>query len=94
MGNAIEMIYPDGSKIKQSYDIAGRLKIYTNKRNQSIHYSYDGDTYNDLNQLEVSGTHTYQYDADGNLVEEKDPVSGETRKCYYDSESRLTGYEK
>jgi RHS repeat-associated protein len=50
-------------------------------------------TYNDLNQLEVSGTHTYQHDADGNLVEEKDPVTGEMRKYYYDSENRLTGYE-
>jgi YD repeat-containing protein len=41
MGNAIEMIYPDGSKIKQGFDTAGRLKTFTNKRNQSIHYSYN-----------------------------------------------------
>jgi RHS repeat-associated protein len=50
-------------------------------------------TYNDLNQLVGSSMNTYQYDADGNLVEEKDPVTGETRKYYYDSENRLTGYE-
>jgi YD repeat-containing protein len=43
MGSAIEMIYPDGSKIKQVFDIAGRLKIFTNKRNQSLHYSYDAN---------------------------------------------------
>jgi YD repeat-containing protein len=49
MGNAIEMIYPDRSKIKQVFNIAGRLKIFTNKRKQSIQYSYDADTYNDLN---------------------------------------------
>jgi YD repeat-containing protein len=43
MGNAIEMIYPDGSKIKQTFDIAGRLKVSTNKRNQQALYSYDAD---------------------------------------------------
>jgi RHS repeat-associated protein len=53
----------------------------------------DTYTYNDLNQLVGSSMNSYQYDADGNLVEEKDPVSGETRKYYYDSENRLTGYE-
>jgi RHS repeat-associated protein len=43
MGNAIEMIYPDGSKIKQGYDIIGRLTSFTNKRNQEITYQYDPD---------------------------------------------------
>jgi hypothetical protein len=37
--------------------------------------------------------HTYQYDADGNLVEEKNTTTGETRKYSYNSENRLTGYE-
>jgi RHS repeat-associated protein len=50
-------------------------------------------TYNNLNRLEASGTHTYQYDADGNLVEEKNTTTGETKKYYYDSENRLTAYE-
>jgi RHS repeat-associated protein len=43
MGNAIEMIYPDGSKIKQGYDIIGRMTSFTNKRNQEITYQYDSD---------------------------------------------------
>jgi YD repeat-containing protein len=43
MGNAIEMIYPDGSKIKQGYDIIGRLTSFTIKRNQEITYQYDLD---------------------------------------------------
>jgi RHS repeat-associated protein len=43
MGNAIEMIYPDGSKIKQGYDIIGRMTSFTNKRNQQITYQYDPD---------------------------------------------------
>jgi RHS repeat-associated protein len=70
-----------------TYDSRGnRLSSLTN----TYTYTY---TYNNLNQLEVSGTHTYQYDADGNLLEEKDPVTGETKKYYYDSENRMTGYE-
>jgi YD repeat-containing protein len=50
-------------------------------------------TYNNLNQLVGSSMNSYQYDADGNLLEENNPVTGETRKYYYDSENRLIGYE-
>jgi len=49
--------------------------------------------YNDLNQLLESATHTYLYDADGNLVQERNKASGETKKYFYNSENRLTGYE-
>jgi len=49
--------------------------------------------YNDLNQLLESATHTYAYDADGNLVQERNKTSGETKKYFYNSENRLTGYE-
>lgn len=50
-------------------------------------------TYNDLNQLTESTTHTYQYDADGNLVEEKDKTTTETKRYYYNSGNRLIKYE-
>jgi hypothetical protein len=36
MGNAIEMIYPDGARIKQDYHLANRLTQFTNKRSQTI----------------------------------------------------------
>jgi RHS repeat-associated protein len=53
----------------------------------------DTYTYNDLNQLLSSSMHTYQYDTDGNLIEEKNSLTGETKKYFYDSENRMTGYE-
>ncbi|MEA3478571.1 MAG: hypothetical protein U9R60_10365, partial [Bacteroidota bacterium] len=43
MGNPTEMIYPDGTKIMQTYDIASRLITYNNKRGQVIEYEYDAD---------------------------------------------------
>jgi len=49
--------------------------------------------YNDLNQLLESATHTYTYDADGNLIQERNKASGETKKYFYNAENRLTGYE-
>lgn len=52
-----------------------------------------GYTYNDLNRLTETTTHTYQYDADGNMIEEKSKLTTETKKYYYDSESRLIMYE-
>jgi RHS repeat-associated protein len=56
----------------------------------SLTHSY---TYNDLNQLTDSTTHTYSYDADGNLIEEKNKITTETKKYYYNSENRLIIYE-
>jgi RHS repeat-associated protein len=38
-------------------------------------------------------THTYEYDADGNLVEERDRATTETKRYYYDSGNRLVKYE-
>jgi len=49
--------------------------------------------YNDLNQLESSDTHTYTYDGDGNLIEEKNVITTETKKYYYNSENRLIKFE-
>jgi len=43
MGNVIEMIYPDLSKIEQRFDLAGRLDWFKNKRGQEITYAYDAD---------------------------------------------------
>jgi len=52
----------------------------------SLTHSY---TYNDLNQLTDSTTHTHSYDADGNLIKEKNKLTTETKKYYYNSENRL-----
>ncbi len=49
--------------------------------------------YNNLNQLIENSTHTYQYDADGNLIEEKNKATTETRKYYFNSQDRLIKYE-
>jgi YD repeat-containing protein len=70
MGNATEMIYPDGTRIKQDYDVRGnRLTSSANN------YAYNG-----LNQLTASDTHTFKYDADGNLIEEQEKATGQTKK--------------
>jgi RHS repeat-associated protein len=62
MGNAIEMIYPDGSKIKQGYDIIGRLTSFTNKRNQEITYQYDPDDHLRIKTTPEGDTEfTYDY---------------------------------
>jgi RHS repeat-associated protein len=68
------------------------LYKYNNRGNRltSLSHFY---TYNDLNQLVDSTTHTYTYDADGNLIEEKNKLTTETKKYYYDSENRLIGFE-
>jgi len=50
-------------------------------------------SYNDLNQLLESATHSYTYDADGNLIQERNKASGELKKYFYNAENRLTGYE-
>ncbi|MCK4942696.1 MAG: hypothetical protein KAS65_03920, partial [Candidatus Aminicenantes bacterium] len=66
-----------------TYDTRGnRLTSLTN--------SY---TYNDLNQLTNNNTHTYSYDADGNLIEEKNITTTETKKFYYNAENRMIKYE-
>jgi len=66
--------------------------IYDTRGNRltSLTHSY---SYNDLNQLTDSTTHTYSYDADGNLIEEKNKITTETKKYYYNSENRLIGFE-
>jgi len=50
-------------------------------------------TYNDLNQLTSTNIHTYTYDADGNMIEEKNITTTETKKYYYSSENRMIKYE-
>lgn len=49
--------------------------------------------YDDLNKLTESSTHEYAYDADGNMTQEKNKLTGETKKYYWDSESRMIKYE-
>ncbi|MEN8154352.1 MAG: hypothetical protein ABFR75_10045 [Acidobacteriota bacterium] len=49
--------------------------------------------YNDHNQLVSSDSHTYTYDADGNLIEEKNISTTETKKYFYTSENRMYRYE-
>ncbi|MCK4761896.1 MAG: RHS repeat-associated core domain-containing protein, partial [Candidatus Aminicenantes bacterium] len=65
---------------------------YDNRGNRlsSLTNSY---TYNDLNQLTESTTQTYTYDADGNLIQEKNKLSTEIKKYFYNSENRLIKYE-
>jgi len=43
--------------------------------------------------LTSSATHTYTYDADGNMTEERNRVTGEKKKMVYDSESRMVRFE-
>jgi len=49
--------------------------------------------YDDLNRLTESTTHDFTYDADGNLVQEKNKLTSETKKYYYDAENRMIKYE-
>lgn len=49
--------------------------------------------YDDLNKLTESTTHEYAYDADGNMTSERNKLTGETRKYYWDSENRLIRFE-
>jgi RHS repeat-associated protein len=49
--------------------------------------------YDDLNRLTESTTHNYEYDADGNLIQEKNKLTSETKKYYYDAENRMVKYE-
>jgi len=50
-------------------------------------------TYDDLNRLTESTTHNYEYDADGNMILEKNKLNGEIKKYYYDAENRMIKYE-
>jgi RHS repeat-associated protein len=43
--------------------------------------------------LTESTTHEYAYDADGNMTSERNKLTGETRKYYWDSENRMIKYE-
>jgi RHS repeat-associated protein len=79
----VQHILPQIFDESYNYDTRGN-------RLTSLTHSY---TYNDLNQLTDSTTHTYSYDADGNLIEEKNKITTETKKYYYNSENRLIMYE-
>jgi len=80
---SVQHILPQPFDEAYTYDARGnRLTSLTN--------SY---TYNDLNQLTTTTTHNYTYDNDGNLIEEKNKITTETKKYYYNSENRLIKYE-
>jgi YD repeat-containing protein len=49
--------------------------------------------YDDLNKLTESTTHEYTYDADGNMTSERNKLTGETKRYYWDSENRMIKYE-
>jgi len=49
--------------------------------------------YDDLNRLTESTLHDYTYDADGNMTQEKNKLTTESKKYYYDSENRMIKYE-
>jgi len=49
--------------------------------------------YDDLNKLTESSTHEYTYDADGNMTSERNKLTGETKRYYWDSENRMIKYE-
>ncbi|MCP5046033.1 MAG: RHS repeat protein, partial [bacterium] len=72
MGNATDMIYPDGSKITQGYDIANRLTSFTNKRNQLIRYAYDSDGLM-VKKTTPEGITDFSYDDKDRLVEVSAP---------------------
>lgn len=72
MGNATDMIYPDGSKIAQTFDIAGRTKTFTNKRGQQVRYTYDSDGRLSL-ATTPEGTVTYKYDGRDRIIEIQAP---------------------
>jgi RHS repeat-associated protein len=50
-------------------------------------------TYNNLNQLISTGTHNYEYDADGNMTKETNTVTEEIKEYFYNSENRMYRYE-
>ena len=68
MYNTTEMIYPDGSKIEQAYDVAGRLTSFTNKRSQHIHYEYDTDG-RMIKKITPEGVVDFRYDERDRLSE-------------------------
>ena len=49
--------------------------------------------YDKMNRLKQTDTHIYGYDNEGNLILEKNKLTGEIKKFYYNSENRLIKYE-
>jgi RHS repeat-associated protein len=81
--NTIQHTLPQSFAESYTYDDNGnRLTSLTNSF-----------TYDDLNRLTESTAHEYTYDADGNMTIEKNKLSGETKKYYYDTENRMVKYE-
>jgi RHS repeat-associated protein len=74
--SSINHILPQPFAESYTYDDNGnRLTSLTNS------FIYD-----DLNRLTESTTHEYTYDADGNMTQEKNKLTTEAKKYYYDSE--------
>ncbi|MGE5343860.1 MAG: RHS repeat-associated core domain-containing protein [Candidatus Omnitrophota bacterium] len=58
--------------------------------------NYDQNTeykYDNRNRIIQSNDHEYQHDPDGNLIEDKNTKTGETKKFFYSSENHLLRYE-
>ncbi|MGE5341314.1 MAG: hypothetical protein ACM3SY_07510 [Candidatus Omnitrophota bacterium] len=55
---------------------------------QDQEYKYDN-----RNRIIQANDHAYQHDPDGNLIEDKNTKTGETKKYLYSSENRLLRYE-
>ena len=72
MGNVTEIIYPDSSKLKQAYDVAGRLTTFTNKRLQQIQYEYDTDG-RMIKKTTPEGVVNFTYDDRDRLTEIEAP---------------------
>jgi RHS repeat-associated protein len=89
MGNVIELIYPDGSKIKQAYDSIGRVTSFTNKRDQQTIYQYDTDD-RLIKETSPEGVTDYYYDDKDRLTEVSAPDYH--YKYLYGTPGGYTGY--
>jgi RHS repeat-associated protein len=79
----VQHITPTPFQENYTYDTRGN-------RLTSLDHSY---AYNELNRFQETFADSFQFDADGNLVLEKDKTAGEIKKYYYNSENRMIGFE-
>ncbi len=78
------VVYPAGTKLEYSYDgVGNRLTL---KKNGKVSDTY---TYDAANRLLTSKNKLYSYDANGDLISEKNTNNAVTRNYTYDFENRL-----